>query len=87
MTLLASQMPAHAHAVHAYDGAANTSTVAGSLLANGAKPSYYSDRAATTSMNSGTIGSAGGNQPFSLLQPYLSVTFIIALQGIFPSRG
>jgi microcystin-dependent protein len=30
---------------------------------------------------------AGGSQPFSILQPYLCVNFIIALVGIFPSRG
>jgi len=31
--------------------------------------------------------SIGGNQPFSLMQPYLTVNYIIALQGIFPSRN
>jgi microcystin-dependent protein len=33
------------------------------------------------------VGPAGGNQPHSVLQPYLCVTFIIALQGIFPTRN
>jgi microcystin-dependent protein len=87
VTLLASQMPPHTHAVNAYNGVANKSTVSGNLPANGTKPDYYSDQAATTTMNPGTIGSAGGGTPFSILQPYLSVTFIIALQGIYPSRG
>lgn len=32
------------------------------------------------------VGTAGGNQPFSLLNPYLALNFCIALQGIFPSR-
>lgn len=35
----------------------------------------------------GNTGLAGGSQPFSTLQPYLSVNYIIALQGVFPSRG
>jgi microcystin-dependent protein len=38
-------------------------------------------------MAAAAIGSTGGNQPISIVQPYLCVNFIIALQGIFPSRG
>jgi microcystin-dependent protein len=34
-----------------------------------------------------TIGIAGGNQPFSLLNPSLALTYLIALEGIFPSRN
>ncbi len=87
VTLLVNQMPAHSHALNAYNGAGDKSTVAGNLPANGAKPDYYSDQAATTTMNPGTIGSAGGGAPVSVLQPYLTLNFIIALQGIFPSRS
>ncbi|SEA63128.1 phage tail protein [Alkalimonas amylolytica] len=35
----------------------------------------------------GSSGSAGGGAPVSLMQPYTAVSFIIALQGIYPSRG
>jgi len=38
-------------------------------------------------MASTAIGMTGSNQPFSVVQPYLCVNFIIALVGIFPSRG
>jgi microcystin-dependent protein len=38
-------------------------------------------------MNPAMIGTAGGNVPFSIVQPYLCVNFIIALTGIFPSRN
>lgn len=34
-----------------------------------------------------TVAAAGGSQPFSVLQPYLGINFIIALEGIFPSRN
>jgi microcystin-dependent protein len=85
--LLANQLPAHTHALNAYNGAGNKTTVAGSLLANGAKPDYYSDQPASTTLNPAAIGSAGGGAPVSILQPYLTVTFIIALQGIYPSRS
>ena len=35
----------------------------------------------------GTNSNAGGSQPFSIIQPYLTTNFVIALQGIFPSRN
>ena len=41
----------------------------------------------TDVMAPGAIGEAGGSQPHDNMQPYLTVTFVIALQGIFPSRN
>ena len=38
-----------------------------------------------TSMNPGTITNVGGSQAHQNMQPYLTLTFCIALQGIFPS--
>ncbi len=38
-------------------------------------------------MSPGMIANAGGGQPFSVIQPYLCINFIIALQGIYPSRN
>jgi microcystin-dependent protein len=38
-------------------------------------------------MNPQTIGQAGGSQPHNNMQPYLVINFIIALEGIFPSRN
>ena len=38
-------------------------------------------------MNGAAIGTAGSNTPHNNLQPYLAITFIIALQGIFPARN
>jgi microcystin-dependent protein len=38
-------------------------------------------------MNPGSVVPAGGNQPHSNLQPYLTLNFVIALVGIFPSRS
>ena len=40
-----------------------------------------------TTMNNAMIGTSGGGQPVSVVQPYLAINYIIALQGIFPSRG
>jgi microcystin-dependent protein len=38
-------------------------------------------------MNSQAIGTAGGSEPFSLMQPYLGLNYIICMEGIFPSRN
>jgi microcystin-dependent protein len=46
----------------------------------------YSSAAPNVSMNIQALGPAGGNLPHNNMQPYLVVTFIIALQGIFPPR-
>ena len=46
----------------------------------------YSNVADTT-MNPAMVGIAGGGQPHENRQPYLGVNFIIALEGIFPSRN
>jgi microcystin-dependent protein len=40
-----------------------------------------------TTMNPGVIGNTGGNQPHENMSPYLTLNFIIALQGIFPSQN
>jgi microcystin-dependent protein len=37
-------------------------------------------------MNSAAIVPTGGNQPHNNLQPYLTLNFCIALQGVFPPR-
>jgi microcystin-dependent protein len=34
-----------------------------------------------------TVANAGGNQPFGIIQPYLTMNYVIALTGIFPSRN
>ena len=49
----------------------------------------YNNIAPDTALNVGSpnTGSAGGNVPVSVMQPYLGLNYIIALTGIFPSRG
>ena len=47
----------------------------------------YSDANANTTMKATMVNPTGGNQPFGVTQPSLGVNFIIALQGIYPSRN
>jgi microcystin-dependent protein len=91
-TLTAAQLPTHSHPVTATETPSTTSPK-GAVPANtqgptpGAAPKVYGATPDGTTMNSAMIGNTGGNQPFSILQPYLVINYIIALQGIFPSRG
>ncbi|MGA2902845.1 MAG: tail fiber protein [Candidatus Korobacteraceae bacterium] len=91
-TLTTAQMPSHSHAV----GATETPTTAdpkGAVPAKnvGATPGSgihtYGATPDGTTMNNAMIGATGGGQPVSVVQPYLAINYIIALQGIFPSRG
>jgi microcystin-dependent protein len=95
VTLTSSQMPAHTHsAVATVNASARSdgSSPSGAVPADGGGNNIYSSAPdGSTTMNGGMvstqIGAAGGSQPHANLQPFLCVSFIIALQGIFPSRN
>jgi len=92
VTLLTSEIPAHTHQVQATAVAGTTSSptdgiwaVAGSRRA---PTSLYSTTAAAgTTMSPQALATSGGGLPHNNMPPYLTLTFIIALQGVFPSRG
>ena len=46
----------------------------------------YTPTLTATSLNGDAVAPAGGDQPHNNMQPYLTLTFCIALQGIFPQR-
>lgn len=79
------EMPQHTHRV-----AASTATTGGSASPNngflGGGNNVYRPGAGTTTFSAATVESVGGS-PHPNLQPYLVVTFCIALQGLFPSRN
>lgn len=97
VTLITSQLPAHTHGLQAVASAGTTSLPTGAYLAPG--PSTGSGPNATSlntytatttplvNLNAASIQTAGGGQPHNNIQPYLCVTYIIAMQGIFPSRN
>jgi microcystin-dependent protein len=66
------------------DGVPGTAVV---LAASTARDKVYSTSAPNASLSPQAIGLAGSGLPHSIVQPYLAVNFIIALQGIFPSRN
>jgi microcystin-dependent protein len=87
VTLNVTQMPQHVHAgqLHASNGAANQEEAQNHLLAETA---VYTDAAANQVMNASavTVGPTGGNQPHPNLQPYLTLNYCIALEGVYPPR-
>ena len=86
ITLLASEIPAHAHGVNGDSDAAVTTSAVGNLLAATARP-IYSSAAGSAVLNPGTVEPNGGSQPHDNMQPTLTINYIIALTGIFPARG
>jgi microcystin-dependent protein len=85
-TLDASQLAAHSHPLSASGAAANTRMPAGNALGVAAGTIYTSNPGrGLSSMNAAAVDSVGGGQPHTNLQPYLCVSFIIALNGITPS--
>ena len=87
--LTTSEMPAHTHVLNANTQNGDASTPGGYLY--GKAPSralqYYGPSNATAAMAGGVVGTGGGSQPHGNQQPFQVVTFIIATQGIYPSRS
>jgi microcystin-dependent protein len=89
VTLNAPQMPAHAHTLQASATPASANDPAGNVLAKKAKfgvDMYHDDTGPVTQMRPSALSPAGGSQPHDNIQPYLTLNFVIAVQGIFPSR-
>jgi microcystin-dependent protein len=89
VTLSQNEIPAHTHSLRV-NGAAGTDGVPATnqvLAASTARDKLYSSSAPTTTLSPQAIATVGGSQPHTNVQPYLAVNFIIALQGIFPSRN
>ncbi|WP_224240286.1 phage tail protein [Hyalangium gracile] len=91
VTLISTQMPAHTHSLHASGTQGDQFTPEGHvpamLINSTGQPENAYSATINTTMNAAAIGAAGGNQPHNNMQPYQCVSFIIALQGIYPSRN
>lgn len=89
VTLLTTQIPAHSHTVNAVGSGGNQASPVGNLPAveSTGTSQNFSNGAATGQMNPTMVNTAGGNQPHSNVQPYQTINFCIALEGIYPSRN
>ena len=86
VALTVNQLPAHNHAVSANANNADQRSPANTVYAK-TNDDAYTSGTYDGAMNAGVINSSGGNQPHDNMPPYLALNFIIAVEGIFPSRS
>jgi microcystin-dependent protein len=86
VTVNIQQLPTHMHPLMATNQNGATANPVNGFL--GAVNSLYrSPPDSLTTMQGASVTSVGGSQPHNNMMPYLTLNFIIALQGIFPSRN
>lgn len=90
VTLIASEMPAHAHQPQADASASGQMSPAGATWGAGGRgrpAAYAANSNPGAALSPQALAPTGGSQPHNNRSPYLGVSFIIALQGVFPSRN
>lgn len=88
VTLTTNQMPSHHHAINAVTAVGNSTTPTNHLLADSAAfDNEFSSASPDTQMSNNMVSNSGGSQSHENRQPFLAIYYIIALQGVFPSRS
>jgi microcystin-dependent protein len=85
-TVTSSEMPAHNHFVQATSAQGNNDDPTSNLLAT-SNTAKFNTSPLNTTLHPSTITNTGGSQPHENRQPFTVLNFIIALQGVFPSRN
>jgi microcystin-dependent protein len=85
VTLTTNQIPVHSHTPNA-SNTGGSDTPANNYWGNSTTGKPYAAAPPAVQMNTGTIGLTGGNQPHDNMIPFLCVTYIISLFGIFPTQ-
>jgi microcystin-dependent protein len=85
VTLTTTQIPGHTH-VPLCQSANNASSSPANNVWAPTTANLYTASAANTNMNASAIASAGGSQPHENMMPYLVISFIISLFGVYPSQ-
>ena len=84
-TLSIAEIPTHTHVVNVTNNNGAVALNAGNFL--GAFNNGYAQPANLTTLSPATVANTGGSQAHLNMQPFLTLSFCIALQGIFPSRN
>jgi microcystin-dependent protein len=87
VTLTIAQMPAHTHPLMGQSALGTSASPMGGIWAAQSRLEVYSSATPDSAMGGASISNAGGSQPYDNRSPYLVVNYIIALQGIYPSRN
>ncbi len=87
VTLLESEIPSHSHNLMASNQPGEDPQAAGESFARSVGANLYqASNAGLVTMSDNIIAPAGGDQPHNNMQPYLTLNFCIALQGVYPPR-
>jgi microcystin-dependent protein len=87
VSLLESEIPAHAHGWNASNSDSTSQAPGDQLVAGGVGGiTLFANPASLVQLNPNAVTPAGGDQPHNNMQPYLTLNFCIALQGVFPPR-
>jgi microcystin-dependent protein len=89
ITLLTSEMPQHSHSLMADATPGNSTSPAAdapSRLTGGGTPYAPGASPLNQTMSANSLAPAGGDQPHNNLMPYLTLNWVIALQGVYPPR-
>jgi microcystin-dependent protein len=84
-TLTIAEIPTHIHALQASPKEGNVPVPPGAVPASAAPSALYGAPESLAALNAGSVAAVGASLPHENMQPYLTITFCIALQGIFPS--
>lgn len=84
-TLTLGEMAQHTHQASASSNTAGVDLPGANVLGNSSPNLLYAPASNLTALKPATISNVGGSQPHPNMQPYLTINFSIALQGIFPS--
>ena len=86
-TLTQSEMPAHFHFMNVTNNAGTSPNPGSTVILSKSVANSYGPATSLVAMNPASLDNTGGSQAHNNSQPYLVLGFIIALQGIFPSRN
>jgi microcystin-dependent protein len=86
-TIAQSEMPTHVHTALASSSVGTQPVPVGALYGVAAEQPYQAPDNNVAPLNAATIQNVGGSQAHENRQPYLVLNFIVALQGVFPSRN
>ena len=84
VALSVQQILSHDHTMRASSSPASTAEVTGAVLAESAQNAYVAS-SPTGNLSADSVADAGGGQPHDNMQPFLTLQFMIALQGVSPT--
>ena len=87
VTLTTNQIPIHNHSFLASINAAGSTDPTNQVIAQTSQIHMFTQDVTNRQMNTNALTPIGGSQPHENLQPYLCITFIISLFGVFPSQS